>query len=91
MIPTPERHYAEQLPFFPFPSPTPIKAIHIMDRTAWIIIGISPPLLGLDIYMGDNKGLKPPHSAHRRRLPYVPCPVAASGGPPRNKASSTKP
>ena len=26
-----------------------------MDRTAWIIIGICAALLGLNIYMGNNK------------------------------------
>jgi len=26
-----------------------------MDRTAWIIIGVCAPLLGLNIYMGNNK------------------------------------
>ena len=30
-----------------------------MDRTAWIIIGICAALLGLNIYMGNNKKAEP--------------------------------
>ena len=26
-----------------------------MDRTAWIVIGVCAALLGLNIYMGNNK------------------------------------
>lgn len=49
-----------------------------MDRTAWIIIGVCAALLGLNIYMGNNKKEEP--------VPAAPVPaqqtVAAPSGTP---------
>ena len=64
-----------------------------MDRTAWIIIGICAALLGLNIYMGNNK---------KAETAPIPAPQAAAaanapvtgvhpGAPPRNRPPSTKP
>ena len=38
-----------------------------MDRTAWIVIGVCAALLGLNIYMGNNKKEEP--------VPAAPAPV----------------
>mgnify|MGYP003219207397 CR=1 FL=1 len=51
-----------------------------MDRTAWIIIGICAALLGLNIYMGNNK-----------KAETAPIPAPEPEPPPRNRPPSTKP
>ena len=60
-----------------------------MDRTAWIIIGICAALLGLNIYMGNNK------KAETAPIPAPQTAVAAANAPvaggPRNRPPSTKP
>ena len=57
-----------------------------MDRTAWIIIGVCAALLGLNIYMGNNK---------KAETAPIPAPQAAAAPepepPPRNRPLSTKP
>ena len=57
-----------------------------MDRTAWIIIGVCAALLGLNIYMGNNK---------KAETAPIPAPQAAAAAepepPPRNRPPSTKP
>lgn len=46
-----------------------------MDRTAWIIIGICAALLGLNIYMGNNK------KAETAPIPAPQTAVAAANAP----------
>ena len=50
-----------------------------MDRTAWIIIGICAALLGLNIYMGNNKKaetapIPAPQTAAAASMPLRPSP-----------------
>lgn len=45
-----------------------------MDRTAWIVIGVCAALLGLNIYMGNNKKEEP--------VPAAPAPVQQTAAAP---------
>ena len=45
-----------------------------MDRTAWIIIGVCAALLGLNIYMGNNKKEEP--------VPAAPVPAQQTAAAP---------
>lgn len=47
-----------------------------MDRTAWIIIGVCAALLGLNIYMGNNKKAEP--------VPAAPVPAQQTAAAPAN-------
>lgn len=47
-----------------------------MDRTAWIIIGVCAALLGLNIYMGNNKKAEP--------VPAAPVPAQQTAAAPGN-------
>ena len=67
-----------------------------MDRTAWIIIGICAALLGLNIYMGNNKKAETAPIPAPRWLPPQPMPRLPASAPepeppPRNRPPSTKP
>lgn len=46
-----------------------------MDRTAWIIIGVCAALLGLNIYMGNNK------KAETAPIPAPQAAAAAANAP----------
>lgn len=63
--------------------PTSIKLYYIMDRTAWIIIGICAALLGLNIYMGSNKKAE--------AVPSAPVPVQQTAAAPANVPASGPP
>lgn len=55
-----------------------------MDRTAWIIIGICAALLGLNIYMGNNKKAETaPHSRTADGCRRSQCPGCRR--PPRSR------
>lgn len=67
-----------------------------MDRTAWIIIGICAALLGLNIYMGNNKKaetapIPAPQTAAPQPMPRLPASAPEPEPPPRNRPPSTKP
>ena len=63
-----------------------------MDRTAWIIIGICAALLGLNIYMGNNKKAETaPIPAPQAPMPRLPASAPEPEPPPRNRPPSTKP
>ena len=51
-----------------------------MDRTAWIIIGVCAALLGLNIYMGNNKKAEP--------VPAAPVPAQQTAAAPATGATT---
>ena len=62
-----------------------------MDRTAWIIIGICAALLGLNIYMGNNKKAETAPIPAPQAMPRLPASAPEPEPPPRNRPPSTKP
>ncbi|MFR4222645.1 MAG: hypothetical protein ACLT38_02415 [Akkermansia sp.] len=66
-----------------------------MDRTAWIVIGVCAALLGLNIYMGNNKKaetapIPAPQAAAAANAPVTGVHPGA-GTSARNRPPSTKP